>query len=1082
MAVSFKVPSSPAKSIFTIDEFLGVDLTNSPANIQDNRSPNAPNMTRLVPGKVRKRMGYEKEVLFGTKTNVNWALGTSCEEETFELEANEWTTLYNLDTPSVTGTVTRYIEFDYKSDYPLYLSYDSVEPDLPASPFGFTHASLSYTDTYSSSTRFARQRVKSDEEQTIYIKNFAFLLDKNSSYVWSPRPKHFVETASNSEVFGFHKFITGNEDANISENVNRALGTTTPLSLSLTDVQTETNLYYLAETVKDGREVILKFDYSYTITTATLLPKIYIGNKLLVDFEDIGTETGHTYSGTFTSSPVKVTHADGYNYQKLTMESQAAMSLSISNLSFLYAKSEGYTWSAAPEDSGADNYPDFYVYDGTNYSETKYFSETKLAIGASTVTVEIPIQSTQVDKAKGNSRLSFEMYITCGTNVMTSSQVTFYYYNAKTGTEQSYASSDYYSTDVSVKYRSSLLLSPAFCLGSPSGSNWSEDNYFTKIVVSATVSESETVFVKAKNVLLERAEQKENLLTTKYLNLYHVGDKVFSYRSVNQEYEQIATGMNRNRSMSWQFGAKLFIIDGANSYLYNEIENTLETVGEDTAYIPLVTISKLPSGGGTSYEPLNLMQSGFYEQFTVDSDHATDKEFYLSFSDLDATTVKAWILDEDANWIEQFENVDFQVSRAEGWVHFITAPGETVPLTGEDNVKILAYRTVAGYANRIKKCRFGTLFGVNGASDRLFLSGNPDYPNYDWYSEQYDPTYFPDTGYSALGVEISAIVGYSLVNNYLATHKDDKEPSQSVFIREGDLIKRSITTSVGTSVEISEPAFKLINTLQGASALTPFTFGYLQTEPLFLTKSGIFALTTQDITGDKYGQDRSFYLNGSLMEENNLDTAYSCVFDNMYYLAVNTKVYLLDALQATRTDRSDPYSTRQYVGFVWNNIPATIIYTDDDYLWFGTADGKICRFYKDVDALESYNDDGYPIDAWWETPDLDGRLFYKNKTFRYYAARLMSALATSVKMWAMKSGAWTLIKTDNSTGRYFDFGNVNFEKFSFSTDQTEKVVHTKIKVKKVDKARFKLENDVLNEPFGLFNIALEYVENGNYKG
>ena len=81
MAVSFKVPKSPAKSIFTIDEFLGVDLTNSPANIADNRSPNAPNMTRLVPGKVRKRMGYKKELIFGTKTNVNWALGTSYEEQ-----------------------------------------------------------------------------------------------------------------------------------------------------------------------------------------------------------------------------------------------------------------------------------------------------------------------------------------------------------------------------------------------------------------------------------------------------------------------------------------------------------------------------------------------------------------------------------------------------------------------------------------------------------------------------------------------------------------------------------------------------------------------------------------------------------------------------------------------------------------------------------------------------------------------------------------------------------------------------------------------------------------------------------------
>ena len=60
--------------------------------------------------------------------------------------------------------------------------------------------------------------------------------------------------------------------------------------------------------------------------------------------------------------------------------------------------------------------------------------------------------------------------------------------------------------------------------------------------------------------------------------------------------------------------------------------------------------------------------------------------------------------------------------------------------------------------------------------------------------------------------------------------------------------------------------------------------------------------------------------------------------------------------------------------------------------------------------------------------------------------------------------------------------NVCFSKLSFSPDTTPKTIPTKIKVKKVDKARFRFENDVLNEPFGLFDLAWEYVENGYYKG
>ena len=41
---------------------------------------------------------------------------------------------------------------------------------------------------------------------------------------------------------------------------------------------------------------------------------------------------------------------------------------------------------------------------------------------------------------------------------------------------------------------------------------------------------------------------------------------------------------------------------------------------------------------------------------------------------------------------------------------------------------------------------------------------------------------------------------------------------------------------------------------------------------------------------------------------------------------------------------------------------------------------------------------------------------------------------------------------------------------------------SKMRVRKIDKARFKIENCNLNEPFGIHDLAIEYVENGNYKG
>ena len=71
MSISFSVPSSPKKSIETIDEFLGVDFTNSPANVDIRRSPNAVNMIRDVPGKVRKCMGWEVVKQYANKTEYS---------------------------------------------------------------------------------------------------------------------------------------------------------------------------------------------------------------------------------------------------------------------------------------------------------------------------------------------------------------------------------------------------------------------------------------------------------------------------------------------------------------------------------------------------------------------------------------------------------------------------------------------------------------------------------------------------------------------------------------------------------------------------------------------------------------------------------------------------------------------------------------------------------------------------------------------------------------------------------------------------------------------------------------------------
>ena len=553
----------------------------------------------------------------------------------------------------------------------------------------------------------------------------------------------------------------------------------------------------------------------------------------------------------------------------------------------------------------------------------------------------------------------------------------------------------------------------------------------------------------------------------------------------------------QRKSWSVELGGKLIILDGSNLFSYDG--STFEVLNSNNCYIPTFTIGKEPQGGGTNYEALNLINPLFKESFYVKAtgaagyDPSTIKNFQLSFKGLDSTRVKAWVLNSSGTWVEKTEGTHFTVNRSQGLITFSQAPGAS-PVTGQDNVRIQAGRTVRGYAARITGCRFGILFGVNGANDRLFVSGNSgkgtdsetgktySYINYDWYSAEYDPTYFPDTGYSKLGADSSAIMGYSIIGGYLATHKDIHEVYQPVIIREGDMVD-------------NQPRFPIINALQGAGAISPWCFSYLEEEPLFLSSKGIYAITAQDITGEKYAQNRSYYLDGKLKDEKNLQEAIAITYRDFYILYLNKHFYILDGLQPIRTDKSQPYATRQYVGFYWElNTYAkgvNCMFEMDGNLCFGSTDGRVYMFYVDKNDPYSYSDESanpntgelekQPISCRWETADITERLFYKYKKYRYLALKCSPSKYSSVQIWSQRNGLWEKTKEDTTTLRYFDFGDVDFSKFSFNSDQTAKILSTKVRLRHLDKVRFRFINSNLDEPLGLENFAVEYTQGGNHK-
>lgn len=1072
MAVTFKVPKSPSKDIAITDTFLGVDLTNTGANIDGYRSPNAPNMIRNVPGKVRKRMGYYKEILFGTPMNVNFADKTSPEEREIFVKSNqigEWNLLYETTHHQYIweeGGFTIYLEFDYISDHDFYIGTTNANPDTvlvpaaqPDEEGNWPHFSGSLDCTYS--INFVR--LLSNFSQYIYIKKFSLMKEKDSSYEWSPAPKYFVERETNDPVYGCHFLKNGTDgyDGDRVANVNRALETSDEWKeMTFQSGSYTGKIYDLAELPCKEQVVYIDFDYEYEVTAGA--PEVYLrffGDSRLD--ERLLNTSGHkrlSFSPEVCIS-LSIGSLPQVSYRIQNTDSAPQGTLKIKNFMLTYELKDTtftpYKWSPAPEDKKKKfHLHDMYNIDPKDYAATESFSKETTTF-STTKTETFPVCNADLHPEGVYQHIAFDI-----TTSLTNS------------------SAELDSVQVCVLDSSVRLLQL------DSDKNFRkkhielftcvrDNHYISDLEVTIAVSSGSTkAKINITNVVVKQFTIRASFVVSSKWFLYHVGKEFYLRAHDSGTFTSVFQDANERISSSWQIGDNSYILDGKDFYEFSIKDGErVQVVDQDNAYIPVVTFAKEYNGGGTAKEALNLLQPGFIEQFLG---AAGQRTYQLSFGDLDDTPVKAWLLDADANWILKEEDVDFSVDRETGKVTFVTAPGES-PITGEDSVKIQAYRTVEGYRDRVTNCTFGALYGVGGAADRIFIAGNPEHPNWDFYSQFQDATYFPDTGYTTLGSSQSAISGYAIVANYLATFKDGFDQSQSVFIREGDMLVTDEET--GTS----EPVFKLINSLQGVGSISPYSFGYLQTEPVCLTKAGIYAITEQDITGEKYSQNRSFYLDGKLRKETGLETAVATVYDDQYILALNGSLYVLDGLQATRTDKSEPYATRQYAGFYCTDIPANVIW-NDDAVCFGTNDGKVCRFYTDQDALESYNDDGKPIYCCWETPDLDGKLFYKNKTFRYIAIRLMQAVKTSLKIYSRRFGLWTFIKEQTAISNILDFNNLDFNLFSFSADLSERLIHSKTRVKKVDKARFRIENDKLNEPFGLFDLAFEYVESGNYKG
>ena len=527
--------------------------------------------------------------------------------------------------------------------------------------------------------------------------------------------------------------------------------------------------------------------------------------------------------------------------------------------------------------------------------------------------------------------------------------------------------------------------------------------------------------------------------------IVHSGDKLYAY---GQE-EALAVDMAKSASTAFLFGDALYILDG---YKYRKVFRNSEGLFEcmevcSQAFVPTTSISRTPDGAGTAFEAVNLLTPKRINSFLGNGSSTLYQLDTGSIQEVTKVVADGTELTSDK----------YSVDVENGTVTFLSAPKDG---NGVDNV-IIHFTASSDGREDINRCSICGIYG--GENDtRIFLSGNPMKPNVDWQSGLYDPTYFPDTGYTKIGSDASPIMGY--VRHYDA----------QIIIKGSGADATQWLRTFMLDEELN-PMFPVAQGANAAGAVSTRAFAVLGDLPLFLSEIGVHAVYGTSVDNQRNIRSISRAVDKRLCAEGDLKNALAVELAGKYYLFINDHVYIADSAQRY----TDSQSSYQYEWYYWEGLPVTAAVAFDGRLYFGAHDGSLCRMKRRED-VNAFNDNGAEYKAYWTTPMFELSTLYRTKTVRDVAFMLMPFAHGQYKIYYRSSKRdWELIKEGSTS--LLDFNDIDFNDFSFSGLWVPEMSRTKRKERKAESFQLKVVNDTLDTSLGLLGLEIVFRQSARVK-
>lgn len=381
------------------------------------------------------------------------------------------------------------------------------------------------------------------------------------------------------------------------------------------------------------------------------------------------------------------------------------------------------------------------------------------------------------------------------------------------------------------------------------------------------------------------------------------GDRLLiTYKEgVMRSQDALFSGMNERRSTSFIINNRLYIIDGKNYLVY---DGKSVTSVLDNAYIPTTYVQIVPSGEkaniGTEYEQRNILQPKFRHTFIADGETTV---FHLNENRIDEISeVKVYGQTKTIG-------TDYTVELTSGTITFAVAPTkpeETVQIKGVNGdsdvmyseeyagVEITAsktYKSVSGITDDnddittlITDCTLVAIY-----DNRVFLSGNPNYPNHVFYCSRnitgyIDPTYFGILNYMQDGVGISPITGMVVVADTLMVLKSDTQQDGLTYFH----------TALETDNNIKPKEYPSSQGLSGSGCLGA-CINFLD-DPVFVSRLGVEGVGQLSVRYERAVEHRSSLIDAKLVNMN-LSNAVLEEWNGYLILLVDGNIFMADSRQ-----------------------------------------------------------------------------------------------------------------------------------------------------------------------------------------